>query len=172
MTLRLILMRHAKSAWDTGASGDYDRPLNERGRGAADLIGGWLADNNYLPDKALVSAAARTRETWKLASANFSAAPKADFFENLYLASPESMFQMIRAISGSPTLMMVAHNPGSAIVASALARTPYPHPRFDDYPSAATAIIEFDISSWGDLTPETGNVVDFIVPRDLLTDEQ
>ena len=28
----LVLMRHAKSAWDAGDIADHDRPLSERGR--------------------------------------------------------------------------------------------------------------------------------------------
>ena len=35
MTKRLILTRHAKSAWDDPTMADHDRPLNERGHAAA-----------------------------------------------------------------------------------------------------------------------------------------
>lgn len=172
MTLRLILMRHAKSDWSTPASGDFDRPLNDRGRKSAARMGEWLTENGYEPETVLVSAAARTRETWGLVSEKMTVHPNVEFLENLYLASPESMFQMLRSVPGSPNLMMVAHNPGSAIVASALAETAHPHVQFDQYPTAATAIMDFGIDQWADLLPETGTVVDFAVPRDLLLDGQ
>ncbi len=167
MTLRLILMRHAKSDWNTPASGDYDRPLNGRGRKSARRIGEWLADQGYLPETVLVSAAARTRETWKLISGNIDPVPNVEFIENLYLASPETMFQMLRSGPHTGTLMMLAHNPGSAILANALAKVPFSHPEFSNYPTAATAIIDFQIDHWSDLEPETGDVVDFTVPREL-----
>ena len=32
MTRRLIVMRHAKSSWKSGAATDHERPLNKRGR--------------------------------------------------------------------------------------------------------------------------------------------
>jgi phosphohistidine phosphatase len=43
MTKRLILTRHAKSAWDDPLMADHDRPLNERGKAAAADLGQWLA---------------------------------------------------------------------------------------------------------------------------------
>ena len=39
---QLILMRHAKSDWQSGADNDFDRPLNKRGRRAAVEIGALL----------------------------------------------------------------------------------------------------------------------------------
>ena len=38
MTRRLIVMRHAKSSWDSDAHNDHARPLNKRGRRDAPAI--------------------------------------------------------------------------------------------------------------------------------------
>src|SRR6185369_7303374 len=38
----LILMRHAKSAWNDPQQKDIDRPLNGRGRKSAPRMGAWL----------------------------------------------------------------------------------------------------------------------------------
>jgi len=38
MSLKLILMRHAKSGWDDPVE-DHDRPLNSRGRISAEVMG-------------------------------------------------------------------------------------------------------------------------------------
>ena len=38
MSLRLTLIRHAKSSWN-GDEEDHERPLNKRGRAAADVLG-------------------------------------------------------------------------------------------------------------------------------------
>ncbi len=56
MPVRLILMRHAKSAWPEGVA-DFDRPLAPRGMEAAPLMGRWLAKQGITPDQVLVSAA-------------------------------------------------------------------------------------------------------------------
>jgi phosphohistidine phosphatase len=61
---RLILTRHAKSAWDDPAMADHDRPLNERGKAAAADLGQWLASRDYIPQEVLCSDAERTRKTW------------------------------------------------------------------------------------------------------------
>ena len=66
---RLILTRHAKSAWDDPALDDHDRPLNGRGRRAARELGDWLASRGYLPEEVLCSSALRTRETWATVAA-------------------------------------------------------------------------------------------------------
>ncbi|MGH8513640.1 MAG: SixA phosphatase family protein, partial [Gammaproteobacteria bacterium] len=38
---RLLVMRHAKSDWDSGAGSDFDRPLAKRGERDAPRMGRW-----------------------------------------------------------------------------------------------------------------------------------
>jgi phosphohistidine phosphatase len=64
MTKRLIVLRHAKSAWDTDAPDDHSRPLAKRGRKDAPLIGARLAQLEWVPQAVISSDSARTRETW------------------------------------------------------------------------------------------------------------
>jgi len=160
---RLILMRHAKSDWDHPNLEDHERPLNKRGRASAKALGDWLRHHDYLPDQALVSFAERTQETY--ARLNLSIAP--DIKERLYLASPDMMFDHLLQATGD-TVLMIAHNPGSAYFADGMLAQPPIHPRFDDYPTGATLVAEFEIDAWIDLKPKTGAVVDFTVPRDLI----
>lgn len=166
MTLRLILTRHAKSTWDDPHVGDHGRPLNERGRVSADAIGDWLAARGFHPDQALVSSAARTRETWDRIAARLANPPAATIRNDLYLAEPERMLAVLRAAKGK-AVMMIAHNPGSAWFARALAAHPPSDSRFAQYPTAATTVFDFDIDTWSDVTWSAGEVVDFVVPRDL-----
>ncbi len=168
MSLQLILMRHAKSDWDTPAGGDFERTLNKRGRRSATAIGKWLATNGYNPETVLCSAATRTQETWHLVSAELGGEPTVNVQHALYLASPDQMFQEICQLSTENPVLMIAHNPGSAILANALADGAPAHSRFDDYPTAATAVFEFPMNDWGSIRPGTGHVVDFVVPRDLV----
>jgi len=44
---------------------------------------------------------------------------------------------------------------------------PPAHPRFHDYPTAATLVAEFDIDRWRDADFGTARAVDFVVPREL-----
>lgn len=167
MSLRLILTRHAKSAWDDPRMDDHDRSLNDRGRASADAIGDWLAGQGLTPDTALVSSAARTRETWERIAARLPDAPDAAHRDDLYLADPSRMLTVLRRATGQ-TVMMVTHNPGTASLARALAIAPPQDRRFWQYPTAATTVYHFDLDTWAEVAHTTGRITDFVVPRDLI----
>ena len=166
MTLRLILMRHAKSGWDDPTLEDHDRPLNSRGQQSATAIGKWLVKNQHVPDAAIISSSQRTRETWERVRQGFLHTP-AKFSQALYLASLDAMLGTIRKVSGVKTLLVLGHNPGTGDLAASLANAPPDHAQFQRYPTAATTVFEFDQPSWENIGPAQGRVVGFIVPRDL-----
>jgi phosphohistidine phosphatase len=166
MTRTLILTRHAKSAWDSNAPSDHARPLNKRGRRSAKALGDWLRQNHHIPDQILSSSAQRTRETQTLMG--FEA--PTSFSERLYHASSDIIFQALREAEQS-CVLMVTHNPGIAAFAHAIVTTPPDHVRFDDYPTGATLVVQFDIENWSQLSWSSGRVVDFVVPRELLGEE-
>jgi phosphohistidine phosphatase len=162
MTLTLILMRHAKSSWGDPLQDDFDRPLNDRGRTGAKLIGDWLTSAELVPHDVLCSSAVRAKETLECLGLK---AP-VTFLPDLYLASPATMLKAIRG-SSSRRLMVIAHNPGLAMLAGDLASKAADHPRFHDYPTAATAVMEFQIESWSAISPRSGTVTHFVIPADL-----
>lgn len=166
MTLRLILTRHAKSSWDNPTLDDHDRALNARGHAASKAIGKWLEQNNYCPQAVYSSTARRTSETWGHIAKNCQRANDVQFTSALYLASPDRMFTILQG-SRHDSVMVLGHNPGTAMLAAALVKTPPDHPKFDQYPSAATTVIDFDAESWADVTHNSGRVEAFVVPRDL-----
>jgi phosphohistidine phosphatase len=167
MTLRLILTRHAKSSWSDPMTDDHERPLNNRGRASARAIGAWLAERGYLPDEALVSSAARTRETWDLVAGAFDAAPEPVIRPDLYHAEPEAMLAALREAKGR-VVMMVAHNPGMAYFAQGIVDVAPPDVRFARYPTAATTVVDFDLDDWDGLVWRAGRVVDLVFARDLI----
>lgn len=166
MTCRLILIRHAKSSWDDPLHSDHDRPLNARGRDAADRVGIWLAAQGHLPQAALVSSARRTCETWERIAQHLPQPPAPRILPALYAAQPAVMLRALRD-APAPTVALLGHNPGIAAFAALLLRHPPDHPRFADYPTAATLVAEFAIDDWAALTPASGTAVAFTVPRDL-----
>lgn len=165
MSLRLILIRHAKSSWDHPGP-DHARPLNGRGRRSADAVGDWLRARGHVPQEILCSDAARTRETLERMLARWPETPEVSYLPVLYGAGPGEILQVLRAAS-APRVGVVGHNPGIGAFASAMATAAPDHRRFHDYPTCATTVMEFDADRWEDLRPGTGRVLDFIVPREL-----
>lgn len=166
MTLRLVLIRHAKSSWDDPMADDHARILNARGRDSADRLGRWLAAEGHRPDTALVSDAARTRETWARIAAGLPGAPAAQHLPALYHAGPDVMLRCLQAATGD-CVAMVGHNPGIAGFARWLLAEAPAHPRFADYPTGATLVAEFPAARWADVAPGSGRLVAFVVPREL-----
>src|SRR5688572_28551819 len=60
---RLILIRHAKSSWDSPALSDFDRPLNKRGEQDAPRMGRQLKEKEFAIDLFISSPAKRALTT-------------------------------------------------------------------------------------------------------------
>ena len=158
---RLILTRHAKSAWDDPALGDHDRPLNDRGRRAARELGDWMASRGYEPEEVLCSSARRTQETWAVvAGAPLEVRPLLRIEPGLYHAGPDKMLTILRTAS-QPTVMLLGHNPGISELAALLPARPPMDPDFRRYPTCATLVLDFQVETWSQVQPGQGSVMDF-----------
>lgn len=167
MTRKLILIRHAKSAWDDPTLDDHSRVLNERGRRSATAIGKWLADAGHVPTEIRSSDSARTTETVERVLASMAHdVPSISFVPRLYLAGPGTLLDEVVNASGE-ALAIVAHNPGIADFAAAMVSAAPDHHRFHDYPTGAVTVIEFDIDDWSKAAPRQGTALDFVIPREL-----
>lgn len=167
MTKRLILIRHAKSSWDSAFADDHARTLNPRGRASAQAIGDWLADQGHIPQTVLCSDAMRTQETAKLILSKLSPTPELRLSGMLYHAAPDTIVDLLQHETAQ-TVAVIAHNPSIGMLANALVKTPPDHARFSDYPTCATTVIDFSINTWAGVERQSGICVDFIVPRDLI----
>ena len=108
---KLVLLRHAKSAWPDLP--DHERPLAGRGRRDAPVMGRWLRAAGHVPDQVLCSTARRTRETWQLAQPGLGAAPPVSFEDQVYEASAAQLLDLARrAPPAAKTLLIVGHDPG------------------------------------------------------------
>lgn len=168
--LRLILLRHAKSAWPVGAV-DEERPLNGRGRTAAPLIGAYLARKRLIPDLALVSTARRAQETWSLVGDKLPRQPETLLLPELYAASAETILAALRKVPADRrTVLILGHNPGLQDLALALSGAGSDEARnrlAAKYPTGGLAVIDFAVADWHDVGGNNGRLDRFVGPRTL-----
>ena len=170
---RLILLRHAKSDWPDGTP-DHERPLAERGREAAPVIGAYMAREGLVPDRVLVSSARRTQETWALVAPQLRSSPEVEREPRIYEANVSTLLAVVQ---GQPvachTLLMVGHNPGFEDLAARLTDSGSVEARLAmaaKFPTGALAVIDLPVDRWEDVTPKSGRLDRFITPRALKTD--
>lgn len=169
MSLTLILTRHAKSSWEDPTLDDFDRPLNMRGRRSAAALGAWLASRGYRPDAALVSPARRTAETFeRMRGPLGEVEPRPE--PRLYEADAGTILDLLREQAEAPVLLLVGHNPGIGDTAERLAAGAPRHDQFHRYPTGATTVMRFPGTGWSSVAEGTGDVIDFVVPRELIGD--
>lgn len=116
---QLVLLRHAKATPGSDTGEDIDRPLAQRGRDDAPVVGRALAEAGAAPQIVLVSTARRTRETWDLVAPSFRMAT-VRFVDKLYLAPGDVILREAEE-AGVANVMVIAHNPGLHELASRLA---------------------------------------------------
>lgn len=164
MTRRLILIRHAKSGWDNIYADDHARTLTDSGNIAAESIGAWLAENNYIPDLILTSDATRALQTTAMVKRGLNSDLPTEEVGMLYHASPDTIKERLQTIAAQTTAI-VGHNPGIGMAARWLVTYAPKHRRFDDYPTCATTVIDFADDDW--MKPGKGAATAFITPKDL-----
>lgn len=159
---RLILMRHAKSDWSSGATNDHARPLNERGREDAPRMGGWLASRDLTPDAVVCSDATRTWETWERMSGAWSRPPLLRVSRDLYHAGLPQLIQNARTWeSGWTTVLALGHNPGWEEAVHLLSGHAEP------MKTGACAVLEGEGETWTDALLGSWRLVETMRPRAL-----
>ncbi|MBO4254381.1 SixA phosphatase family protein [Streptomyces griseorubiginosus] len=165
---RLVVLRHAKSAWPDGVP-DHERPLAPRGRRDAPAAGRALVEADCLPDLALCSTAVRARQTWELASAQWGTPPPVRQDPRLYAADAIDLLGVVHEVSPEvETLLLIGHNPGLEDLVLELAGD-----GLDDtldevrtkFPTSAIAVLAWHGTSWQALAPGTALLTGVIVAR-------
>jgi len=168
MTRRLVLLRHAKSAWPSGVP-DHDRPLAGRGRRDALAAGKWFASEGPLPDLVMCSDALRARHTWEIAGAALASPPRVGLDPRLYGADAQALLALARASGGDVrTLLVIGHEPTMSSTSMLLAgpgsdATALERLRMK-FPTGGIAVLRFE-GAWRDLAAGHAVLEAFAVPR-------
>ena len=146
----LTIIRHAKAVKASPGGSDFDRVLNERGRHQCAQLRQWASDEQtfrrYGPATALVSAAARTRETFQLAFDDTPFVLRREFSELIYNGtrdvSGEDLLGHLAALDPVTTsLLVVGHNPTVLDLAYLLMRELPDSLRHDRYPLGGAYVL-------------------------------
>lgn len=156
-------MRHAKA--EPFASTDHARVLTNRGHAQAARAGRFLAEIGVLPTHALVSSAARTRETWADVARASGAEAEVVVDDGLYHAGVDGAVETIQQVDpDASTVMLVGHNPAAAYLAHYLDDGEGDQDAISGmlrgFPTSALVVFNVHVA-WSEIGPESGRVVAF-----------
>lgn len=164
---QLIILRHAKA--EPFAASDHERVLTERGHRDAEEAGVWAREAGLAPDHAVVSSAARTRDTWSSFSAGAGLDLDPVIDRSLYGAGTDGALEIIgSAPADARTVMLIGHNPTMAYLVHLLddgGADPELFARVSaGFPTAALAVLDVPCS-WADLDVGSARISAFHVGR-------
>jgi phosphohistidine phosphatase len=167
----LTLLRHAKSGWDDRIPRDFDRPLNAKGRRAAQAMGRHLKAEGLTFDRVVASPAMRVVETLAEVGTGYGAAIEPAWDKRVYLASVTTLLDVVHETAAdAERLLIVGHNPGLEDLVMLLVADGAADLRAameQKYPTATIAELNFDADDWAGVTPGTAKLTRFTRPRDL-----
>jgi phosphohistidine phosphatase len=158
----LYLLRHAKSSWKEPGLEDFDRPLNDRGRAAAPLVGRFIRKRQLTVDLLLSSPAARARQTAALVREAAGLSAEVLYDERIYEADAERLLEVVsQAAESADALMLVGHNPGMEELLGTLTG------ERREMPTAALACVVLDVEKWGKTRAGAGRLEWLVRPKEL-----
>ncbi|MDF9393229.1 MULTISPECIES: SixA phosphatase family protein [Methylococcus] len=162
----LLLIRHAKSAWDDASLSDRDRPLNERGKRDAPFMGSLLRFRGVEPDYMVSSPARRARKTARLIASEVGYDKDAIVIaDELYLGGRRAIVRLVQALDDkNGRVYMIGHNPDLSEAASCLSGE-----SLGEMPTCGIVAIEFPVDRWSHVMEGAGRLKFFDYPKKHLT---
>jgi phosphohistidine phosphatase len=158
----LFIIRHAKSSWEYNELHDLERPLTDRGKRDAVIMGSLLRKQNVHPGHVVSSPALRALSTARIISDEIGFDKnRIEINTALYFKDVQDILEVIRSKgSRHEEILLFGHNPNFTNLAHTLA------PAFQDIiPTCGLVVIQFNVESWGLVDAGRGNLVAFEVPR-------
>ncbi|GAB3217917.1 histidine phosphatase family protein [Algoriphagus aestuariicola] len=147
---KIILVRHAKSAWDNPNLSDHDRPLAERGLNDAPRMAKRLKNRGIHADLLLSSSALRAKETAKIIAKELGYPKDKIILEpSLFHASPHAILKYLQSQDDRhQTVLVFGHNPGFTDLIVYLGGD------IDNLPTSGQFGFKLKSGFWKDLKPE------------------
>lgn len=161
-TKRLTLVRHAKSSWEQAGLADFDRPLNDRGKRDAPVMGKRLAARGLKPDRLVCSPAKRALTTANIIAGEIGYPVEAIVADKrIYGATVPGLLAVLgEQDPHCEHLMLVGHNPGFTELCNHIGNRP-----ISNLPTCGVFCVEFEIAAWAEVEWSQGKVLLFDFPK-------
>ncbi|WP_293373383.1 histidine phosphatase family protein [Nevskia sp.] len=158
---RLTLIRHAMSSQDFPLLGDFERPLNPRGRRDVPVMAQRLAATIAPPVALIASPATRAITTAQGFAEAFGLDDAAIRLEaQIYEATPGTLLHLVNRLDDADShVLLFGHNPGFSELARLMADVP-----FAELPPCACVILGFEVQHWRDIVPDSGQLLGYLQP--------
>jgi len=158
----LLLVRHAKSSWDSSNLSDFERPLNDRGKKDAPVMARRLINKKITIDAFVSSPAKRAKKTAELFSREYGIKEEQIIFiSKLYHASPDIFYEVIGELDNSlNTVAVFSHNMGITEFVNLLTEV-----RIDNMPTCSIFAVKINIHKWSDFKNAKREFLFFDYPK-------
>jgi len=143
----LIVVRHAKSSWDTSVPDDFNRPLNDRGKKDAPASAKRLVKKGVAIDTFLSSPAKRAKKTAQCFIKEYNKSKdKIIYLPQLYEATLSVFYEVVMSLDDSYNdVALFSHNPGVTEFVNTLTEV-----HIDNMPTCAVFAVKINTNKWAD----------------------
>ena len=162
-TKTLIVLRHAKSSWQT-TEPDLRRPLSDRGERDAVAAGKVLS--GFEIDVVLASTATRVQQTWEAAQTGGAACADVRTSEMIYHAWANELLTELHDLDETKhTALLIGHQPTlSDLIVSLCKASPLTERVAAKVPTAGLAVLTYR-GAWKTLAEGKASLKQFEIPR-------
>ena len=159
----LLILRHAKSSWEFADLSDHDRPLNNRGKRDAPLIGRKLLKEGLTPQLIISSPAVRAYSTAEKVAKACAYEGEIIVDSSLYGSGYPNYLNALKNQNDQYNMiMLVGHNPYSEELLEILTG------KMITMPTCSVACVRLDIKTWKKVNAQTkGELVKIWRPKEL-----
>ena len=157
---KLYIIRHAKSSWKDMTLGDFDRPLNKRGKRDASFMAKLLKNKKVMPDVILSSPALRAKRIAKVVAKELNFSKGIVYKQEIYDADTSMLHTMLKKLDNKDSILFLfGHNPELNMLASM-------YVNFNkNIPTSGIIEIEFDCDRWTDIDTKNAKLISFEYPK-------
>lgn len=158
----LLLIRHAKSSWESNVPNDFDRPLNERGKKEAGEMAKRLIKNKIAIDHFVSSPARRAKKTARLFIKEYGKEEnEIVYIPELYHATVPTFIKVISGLNDDyETVAIFSHNPGITDFVNTLSLV-----HIDNMPTCGIFAVKAPVTSWGEFAGANKEMIFFNYPK-------